>query len=433
LLTGNNLAVLLQQRRLTPAEAVQLLRQVAAALDYAHALGVVHRDIKPGNILLDASGVACVADFGLAQMMDSGHRLTQTGILTGTPHYMAPEQALGKRVDHRCDIYSLGIVAYEMLAGTTPFRAESPVAVLLQHVHDPLPAPADGLSAARWMEAIHKAAAKDPSDRWVSAAAFVDALASSIGAATVDATDTTRSLPALLVPRRPIVGTAIAGATAVAAAALVWVAVHQPRRVAGEPPPAAAVAPREQVTPPPSSAPAPASDSTGPSNRGTSATPSRPRKPPADRPEPPGAAPLPPVPQPSRDSTAGAPPRTSGPPPTAVAIENPPVLEPSARVPAVTAPTPPAPDVETAPELIHRVDPQYPAVAKAAEIEGNVVLVGVVGIDGRVSDITVERSVHPLLDQAARSAWIQCRYAPARRNGIPYAVQFRMTFTFKLQ
>ena len=176
LLGGGSLSGLLQGRRLTPVEIIGLLRQVAAALDYAHAHGVVHRDIKPANILLDAAGAACVADFGLAQLMEAGSRLTQTGVLTGTPHYMSPEQALGKRVDHRCDVYSLGIVAYELLAGTTPFTSDSPVAVLLQHVHEPLPVPAVGPSGSRWMAPVQKATAKNPQERWASAGAFVGAL-----------------------------------------------------------------------------------------------------------------------------------------------------------------------------------------------------------------------------------------------------------------
>ena len=161
LLTGNSLSALLDRGPLAPIEAVRLLRDVAAALDYAHGLGVVHRDIKPANILLDRTGTACVADFGLAQMSGSTSGLTQTGMITGTPHYMAPEQALGRAFDHRCDIYSLGIVAYEMLVGTPPFSGPSPVAVLLQHAHEPLPPPPGPPSSSVWMDAIRKAAAKD--------------------------------------------------------------------------------------------------------------------------------------------------------------------------------------------------------------------------------------------------------------------------------
>ena len=142
LLGGGNMATLLKNAPPDPVKALGILRRVAEALDYAHARGVVHRDIKPANILFDRDGRACVGDFGLAQMLEGNPVVTRTGMVVGTPHYMAPEQALGNGVDHRCDVYSLGIVAYEMLFGRTPFTGDSPVAVLLKHVNDPLPVPA---------------------------------------------------------------------------------------------------------------------------------------------------------------------------------------------------------------------------------------------------------------------------------------------------
>ena len=103
---------------------------------------------------------------------------------------MSPEQALGKRVDHRCDIYSLGIVAYELLAGTPPFAADSPMALLHQHVHQPLPVPAVGPSGPRWMAPVQKATAKNPQERWASAGEFIDALEAAVadGSAVVHST-----------------------------------------------------------------------------------------------------------------------------------------------------------------------------------------------------------------------------------------------------
>ena len=180
LLAGGNMGMLLRAGRPDSRKALHLLRSIADALDYAHARGVVHRDIKPTNILLDGAGGVCVGDFGLAQMLDGAPGLTRTGILTGTPHYMAPEQALGNPADQRSDIYSLGIVAYETFVGAIPFRADSPVAVLMKHVHEPLPAPPYGLVPPALMRAIETAAAKDPGDRWPSAGAFVTALGKAV-------------------------------------------------------------------------------------------------------------------------------------------------------------------------------------------------------------------------------------------------------------
>src|SRR5207245_8147281 len=115
-----------------------LLAQIAAGLDYAHARGVIHRDIKPGNVLMTDDGRAVLADFGLAWLLEGAH-LTLTGGVIGTPEYMSPEQAAGEPIDHRADVYALGVVLYEMLVGERPFAADTPIAVLLTHLQDPAP------------------------------------------------------------------------------------------------------------------------------------------------------------------------------------------------------------------------------------------------------------------------------------------------------
>ncbi len=122
-------------------EAADTVAQVADALHYAHRRGIVHRDIKPSNILLDEEGRPLLADFGIAQAVSSGPRLTQTGSSIGTPDYMSPEQAEGRRVDGRSDLFSLGIVLYQMATGKMPFQADTSMAIMFQVVHQTPPPP----------------------------------------------------------------------------------------------------------------------------------------------------------------------------------------------------------------------------------------------------------------------------------------------------
>ena len=142
LVAGGSLADVIKRSRPGPARCSRILHGIAAALDHAHAHGVVHRDIKPSNVLLDDSDHAWVCDFGLAQLMQQSLALTRTGVVIGTPRYMSPEQVLGQEIDITSDIYSLGIVAYEMLTGAPPFDADSPVALLMKHVNERVPTPA---------------------------------------------------------------------------------------------------------------------------------------------------------------------------------------------------------------------------------------------------------------------------------------------------
>jgi len=158
-------------------EAVRILLDVLDGLAYAHSEGMTHRDIKPANILLTKRGQAVVTDFGIAQIV-GGTRHTVPGALMGTLNYMAPEQGLEGRSDARSDVYSLGIVFYEMLTQRTPFEADTPLAVLMKHVNDPLPLPRkmDPTIPEPFERIVLKALAKNPDERYQSAEEMAQAL-----------------------------------------------------------------------------------------------------------------------------------------------------------------------------------------------------------------------------------------------------------------
>jgi serine/threonine protein kinase len=167
--------------RLPLTEVIHIINGIAAALDYAHAKDMVHRDIKPGNILFDDSNTPLLTDFGLARMT-FGDRITQSGVTSGTPAYMSPEQGLGEPGDHRADIYSLGIILHELLTGRLPFTADSSLGLLMKHINEPLPSPRSivpELSTA--VEAVvYRATAKEPESRYQSAGEMAHELRTAI-------------------------------------------------------------------------------------------------------------------------------------------------------------------------------------------------------------------------------------------------------------
>jgi len=208
LLSGGSLSSRLKSGgRLPQTRSLEILRGVASALDYAHAAGVIHRDVKPQNILIDEHEHVYLADFGIAKMVEGAPGLTQTGMITGTPQYMAPEQALGSALDHRADIYSLGVVAYECLTGRVPFTADTPLAVLMKHLRDPIPLPPVSEVPEPLAHVLLKALAKAPGDRWPTARAFIDGLQHAVETATIR-TPTTLVAPTVIsrappAPSRP--------------------------------------------------------------------------------------------------------------------------------------------------------------------------------------------------------------------------------------
>jgi tetratricopeptide (TPR) repeat protein/predicted Ser/Thr protein kinase len=168
---GRDLSSVLEERKLGAEEAVKILRQVCAALEAAHAEGVVHRDLKPQNIMLEATGRVVVMDFGLARSMETTG-FTQAGAIMGTPAYMSPEQAKGLPADERSDIFSLGIIFYQMLTGVVPFKAETALASLLLRTQGP-PRPPMELEPAipqALNDIVMKALATDPANRYQKAA-----------------------------------------------------------------------------------------------------------------------------------------------------------------------------------------------------------------------------------------------------------------------
>ena len=170
---GRTLRDLLRDdRRLLPERALEITDGVLRALDYSHRNGIVHRDIKPGNVMLTRTGEVKVMDFGIARAVsDAQATMTQTAQVIGTAQYLSPEQARGERVDARSDLYSAGCLLYELLTGRPPFTGDSPVAIAYQHVREnPIPPSRVDPEIPAWADSIVlKAMAKDPGDRYQSA------------------------------------------------------------------------------------------------------------------------------------------------------------------------------------------------------------------------------------------------------------------------
>jgi len=196
-LEGGTLKQVMEADRLPAEEMLYLLHQVASALDYAHRQGVVHRDLKPSNIMIDKEGNAFIADFGIARVSDAPKDLTGTGNVIGTPGYMAPEQARGKvDVDSRADVYSLGVIIYELLAGQGPFDRENPLEELMAHVQEPVPdiREANPELSANVNQVVQKSLAKDREERYATSGELVSNLGKALKKQASSAPSQLRSL-----------------------------------------------------------------------------------------------------------------------------------------------------------------------------------------------------------------------------------------------
>jgi serine/threonine protein kinase len=204
-LTGGSLKDLLTRKGALPlTETVNYIEQAASALDYAHAHHVIHRDLKPGNFLLHADGRLVLSDFGIARIMQEssetvGSTLTATGVFIGTPEYMAPEMVLGETIDQRADIYELGIVLFQMLSGTVPFKGNTPLAIVTKQIQEPLPLlhQLNPTLPPAVDTILQSATAKKREDRFMSAGALAQALRSVLNSSSSHLQDGQSILPTI--------------------------------------------------------------------------------------------------------------------------------------------------------------------------------------------------------------------------------------------
>jgi len=176
-LEGGSLEKRITRGGLTERESLNLIASIARCLSYAHKQGIVHRDVKPANILFRADGTPLLSDFGIAKSLRADNSLTKVGITLGSPHYLSPEQALAQSVDARADIYSLGIIAYELLVGEKPYDGESEIAIIVKHIEEPLPRLPE--RCRRYQTLLDRMTAKDPGQRFTDAnevASFIESL-----------------------------------------------------------------------------------------------------------------------------------------------------------------------------------------------------------------------------------------------------------------
>jgi TonB family protein len=318
-----------------------------------------------------------------------------------------------------------------MYVGELPFTGDSPVAVLLKHVNEPLPVPSDTLISRPLVEAIRKAVAKDPAERWPSTGAFVSALEAALGMtpASAEADESGRARHVI----RSRLGRATAATGALlAAAGLTWWIAREPTLRVPSPPSLASEQPIE-AAPPVTRTPV--------ARERIDRTPG-PGTPASERPRSRGARAVPAAqPQAPPPLTEITPPQVAAsidvPSPQASPVQPPisPVDSSAAadRTPGTSPSQAIVDDIVTPPRRMRTVNPDYPAAARAAQLEGDVLLQALVGPDGKVRDVTVLRSVHPLIDEAAKKAVLRYEYAAGLRNGTPESVTIRITVSFRLR
>ena len=415
-----------QEGRVEPALALTLLAPIAEALDHAHESGIVHRDIKPANIMIQPDGQPKLMDFGVAHVDDSV--MTATGQIIGSPSYMSPEQVAGNEVTPRSDVYSLAVVAYEMLTGQSPFHARTITAVIYRVMHDDPPPPRhwNATLPTRYDEVFAKALSKKPDERFASATALAGAL---------DLRELELSFTELAGGEAtPTGGGADGGARTT------WVTVNEP------------------PSPPPGPSP-PATPGAGPSSAAGPGLGSRARRwslaaglagaflvaglvlvygrmgevelpDLAPTPTAPVASPAVPGPgvTPARKAA-----RTPAPRPERPAAK-------AAAAPQVEA-TPPAvlegelvelgPDV-TPPRRISGAPARYPEVARRRRFAGAVTVSMIITEDGEPLEPTIVESAGDVLDQAVLDAIREWRFEPARKDGVRVRVPWTVRQTFRL-